>query len=251
MRRHRPSAALVVAGAALVVAVCGTAVAAVGAIPADGRFTACYQTSDSLLNRIVLLAEPGEQCPNTYARVSWPSQAGDGTPGPQGPAGAAGPAGPAGPAGATGARGPAGSSANSIRLTLNVVQRRVTLDNRPDATVRCATGMSAVGGGGEIHSGGYMLRDSVPLVEKRVPVGWSVRPKAVQRFAFKTVDGGQSETALAAAHRHKYTAPPQYYPLEGRGSPAEVTVYAICARLLDLSVDKKRTPGKGTTRSGG
>lgn len=248
MRRHRPSAALVLAATALVVAIGGTAIAAVGAIPADGRFTACYQTSDSLLDRIVLLAEPGEQCPNTYARVSWPSQAGGGAQGPQGPTG---PAGPAGPAGAPGPRGPSGSSASNLRLTLNVVQRRVTLDNRPDATVRCAAGMSAVGGGGEIHSGGYMLRDSVPLVEKRVPVGWSVQPKAVQRFAFKTVDGGQLETALAAAHRHKYTAPPLYYPLEGRGPPAEVTVYAICARLLDLSVAKKRTPGKGTTRSGG
>jgi hypothetical protein len=251
MRRHRPSIALVVASAALVVAIGGTAIAAVGAIPADGRFTACYQTSDSLLNRIVLLAEPGEQCPNSYARVSWPAQAMGGASGPQGPAGPTGPAGPAGPAGAAGARGPSGSSASNIRLTLNVVQRRVTLDSRPDATVRCATGMSAVGGGGEIHSNGYMLRDSVPLVEKRAPVGWSVQPKAVQRFGFKTVDGGQSETALAAAHRHKYTAAPQYYPLEGRRPAADVTVYAICARLLDLSAGKPRTPGKSTTRSGG
>ena len=28
-----------------------------------------HQTSGSILDRIVLLAEPGEQCPNTYARV--------------------------------------------------------------------------------------------------------------------------------------------------------------------------------------
>jgi hypothetical protein len=69
---RRPSPALVVAIAALAVALGGGAVAAIGAIPSDGRFAACYQTSDSILNRIVLLAEPGEECPNTYARVSWP-----------------------------------------------------------------------------------------------------------------------------------------------------------------------------------
>ena len=135
-----------------------------------------------------------------------------------------------------------------VNVTLTVVQRRVPGGPAP---VRCASGMRAVGGGGEIHSGGYMLRDSAPLVEQRVPVGWSVRPKAVQRFAYKTVDGGQLETALAAAHRHKYGRPPLYQPLEGAGSPAEVTVYAICARLPELSAGRKRTPGKGTTRSGG
>lgn len=248
MMLHRPSPALVVATAALLVAIGGTAVAAIGAIPSDGRFTACYQTSGSILDRIVLLAEPGEQCPNTYARVSWPAQATGGAAGPAGPQGPAGPAGPAGPPGAAGARGPSGASTGNLRLTLNVVQRRVT---GGQATVRCASGMRAVGGGGEIHSGGYMLRDSAPLVEQRVPVGWSVRPKAVQRFAYKTVDGGQLETALAAAHRHKYGRPPLYQPLEGAGSPAEVTVYAICARLLELSAGRKRTPGKGTTRSGG
>jgi hypothetical protein len=111
--------------------------------------------------------------------------------------------------------------------------------------------MSAVGGGGEIHSGGYMARDSSPLVEKRVAVGWSFTPKAVQRFALKTVDGGLMETYLAVGHRHKYSVPPLLYPLEGRGSPPEVTVYAICARLFELNVAKKRTPGTDKTRSGG
>ena len=54
---RRPSASLVVATAALIVAVGGTAIAALGAIPSDGRFTACYQTSDSILNRTVFLPE--------------------------------------------------------------------------------------------------------------------------------------------------------------------------------------------------
>ena len=253
MRRPRPSAALIVACAALAVAIGGNAIASIAAIPSDGRFTACYQTSDSLLNRIVLLAEPGEQCPNTYARVTWPSQAtggGTGTRGPQGPAGPRGqqgPAGPAGPAGRVGPRGPA-SVSSGYRLTLSVVQRRVTAVGG-EAKVRCGTGTSAIGGGGEIHSRGYMALDSVPLVDKRDSVGWIFRPRAVQRFGSKAVDGGRLETSLALGHRHKYTLPPLLYPLEGTPAPAEVTVYAICARLLELNVGKKRRPGGGT-RSG-
>ena len=57
MRRHRPSASLVVATAALLIAVGGTAIAAVGAIPADGRFTACYQSSNSLLGPFLMALE--------------------------------------------------------------------------------------------------------------------------------------------------------------------------------------------------
>jgi hypothetical protein len=73
---------------ALVVAIGGGhAVAAIGAIPSEGRFGACYPTSVSILDRIVVLAEPGEQCPNSYARVTWLAQASGGTTGPPGPRG--------------------------------------------------------------------------------------------------------------------------------------------------------------------
>ena len=44
-RLCRPSGALVVATAALLVAIGGSAISAVGAIPSEGRFTACYQTA--------------------------------------------------------------------------------------------------------------------------------------------------------------------------------------------------------------
>lgn len=226
--------------------------AAIGAIPADGRFTACYQTSESLLNRIVLLAEPGEQCPNTYARVSWPAQAGGGAPGPAGPAGPSGPAGAQGPAGPAGPRGPAGAGGDWQLLT-TVSQRHLTLDSVGEATVRCPKGTRALGGGGQIHTGGHEPTGSHPLVEKRAPVGWSFRLRERQRFGFKAVDGGLQETYLTVGHRHKYPVSPLYYPLEKRGlakDPAEVTVYAICARLHELNFAKRRT-GKGTSRVGG
>jgi hypothetical protein len=86
----RPSPAMLVALLALVVAAAGTGVAAIP--DGGGTFTGCYQTSPDILNRIVLLAEPVEACPPSYARVTW---------GQTGPAGATGPAGPLGAGGAT------------------------------------------------------------------------------------------------------------------------------------------------------
>jgi hypothetical protein len=77
-RPRRPSPAVAIALAALAVAVGGTALGAIAAIPSNDRFTACYQTSDELLSRIVVLAEPNERCPSTYARVTWPATVGGG-----------------------------------------------------------------------------------------------------------------------------------------------------------------------------
>jgi hypothetical protein len=113
MREMKNRAALVLSATALVVAIGGSGLAAMAAIPQEGRFTACYQTSDSLLNRIVLLAEPNEGCPDTYARVSWPQSGGAGPTGPPGPQGLAGPQGPQGP------RGPSGAAANSGTLIVS------------------------------------------------------------------------------------------------------------------------------------
>src|SRR5512146_666041 len=69
------ASATVTAGvlAALFVAIAGSAFGATAAIPENDRFTACYQTSTDLLSRIVVLAEPNEPCPNTYARITWPA----------------------------------------------------------------------------------------------------------------------------------------------------------------------------------
>jgi hypothetical protein len=231
MSRRRPSAALVVAVAALLVALGGSAVAAIGAIPSDGRFTACYQTSDSLLNRIVLLAEPGEECPDSYARVSWPAQASGGAAGPAGPQGPAGAQGPAGPAGPAGPRGPAAASAGAPRLVTSVAQRHVVLGGGEfTAVVRCPKGARAVGGGGAILNSLYHEPlSSYPLVEARVPVGWVFRPFRRPRFTI-------------------VQEPARLLPLEG-SKPAEVTVYAVCARLVTIELAKPRKPGEGTKRS--
>ena len=85
----RPSPAMVVSLLALVIAAAGTGIAAIP--DGAGTFTGCYQTSNDILSRVVVLAQPGEACPPTYERVTW---------GQTGPPGAAGPAGPQGPAGA-------------------------------------------------------------------------------------------------------------------------------------------------------
>jgi hypothetical protein len=70
--------------------------------------------------------------------------------------------------------------------------------------------------------------DSYPLVEARVPVGWVVRP----------------------FRRHRLTIvqnPARLLPLEG-SKPAELDVYAVCARLVTLQFAKPRKPGEGTKR---
>lgn len=227
MKRDRQSrVAIGLASAALLVAIGGTGLAAIAAIPQDGRFTACYQTSDSVLNRIVVLAEPNEGCPNTYARVSW-SQSG-----------AVGPAGPAGP---QGPRGATGAAANSGTLIVSATERRVTFRGR-NAIARCPKGSRAVGGGGAIHSSGYEAKSSYPVIEKRVPVGWAFEPHKTPRYGFTAVDGGLTETFLAAAHRHKFSSPPRLVPLESRGAPAELTVYAICLRSYSVAKPKPTNP---------
>lgn len=237
MRLRRPSPALVVASAALVVAIGGSAIAAVGAIPSDGRFTACYQTSDNVLNRIVLLAEPGEQCPNSYARVSWPATAsggGGGIPGPQGPVGPTGPAGPQGPA------GPPGKSAATNGLVASIAMREVTAswDGSP-VIVRCG-GIGkrryAVGGGGAIINGAsYRIKDSYPVGDDNGrPNGWAVVVTGMRRYTI-VVPGSQTSSktiggAWAGPHTHQYDPGSRLLPLDGFGKQAVVRVFAICAR---------------------
>lgn len=236
---RRPSASLVVATAALLIAVGGTAIAAVGAIPSDGRFTACYQTSDSVLNRIVLLAEPGEQCPDTYARVSWPAQASGGGQGSAGPQGPAGPPGPAGPAGPAGPQGLPGKAAGSSALVTSVVMREATTTGEP-VVVRCG-GIGkrryAVGGGGAVVGGGsYRLGNSYPVGDdQRRPNGWAVNVAGVRRTTI--VNPGRQTTsktiggAFAGPHTHQFDPGARLMPLDGFGKPAVVRVFAICARV--------------------
>jgi hypothetical protein len=228
MGRHRPSPALVVALAALVVAIGGTAVAAIGAIPSNGQFTACYQTSANLIDRIVVLAEPGEQCPNTYARVTWPAQASGGAQGPAGPAGPQGPPGPPGEPAATNA------------LVASLVTREAKTDGSP-VIVRCG-GIGkrryAVGGGGAILSDGtYRVTASYPVADaKGRPNGWAVSVMKGSRYTIK-VPGVQTTSrtiggAFAGPHTHQYDPGPRLLPLDGPPEkPATVRVYAICARL--------------------
>lgn len=232
-RLRRPSAALVVATAALLVAIGGSAIAAVGAIPSDGRFTACYQTSESVLNRIVVLAEPGEQCPNTYARITWPAQASGGAAGPPGPQGPQGPAGPQGSTGPAGPRGPAGAS--GAKLSFVVVQR----SNR---VARCPKSYRAVGGGSSVNSP-YEIVDSTPLVEDRVPVGWTVNVTARPRTKIFENVPQTTRSAGFPKHAHQYFLGPFLMRLEPTKVPMEVSTYAICVGSPEIA--KLFKPGVG------
>lgn len=179
---HHGRLALALSAAALFVAIGGSAIAAIAAIPQDGRFTACYQTSNSVLDRIVLFAEPNESCPSTYARVTW-SQAGQ-----------AGPAGPQGPQGPPGPQGPAGSSSQGStgRFSTLVAQKRAHLSNGYEMTVKCPTAalgkavsLGVVGGGADAPGPSY------PSIDAKTgrATGWTFRlrsdtqTKAVTVFA--------------------------------------------------------------------
>lgn len=250
-RVRRPSLPLILSTVALVVAIGGSALAAVGAIPADGRFTACYQTSSSILDRIVLLAEPGEQCPNTYSRVTWPSQAGGGQAGPAGPAGPPGPAGPAGAVGPVGPRGSAGDSSQS-RLQVNVVEREVRLtDDRPSATARCPRGTLAVGGGGLGADGAFGYKASYPLVENRVAVGWGFALYEQPRTRIYENVGKTTRSGGVPSHEHSYFLGPFLMRENGRGFPDaghKVTVYAVC--IFNVQPIAKKKKNTGTVRGG-
>jgi hypothetical protein len=215
---------LILSATALAVAVGGTAFGAIAAIPSGGQFIACYQTSDNVLNRIVVLAEPNETCPNTYARVTWPATAsggGGGTPGPPGPAGPAG------------SQGPPGPPAAANTLVTSVAMRDVTAAGKP-AIVRCS-GIGrrsyAVGGGGAILSGGsYRISSSYPVGDGRGrPNGWAVDVKGMVRFT--THAPGSYSTTASLGHRHRFDPGTRLLPLDGYGKSPVVRVFAICARL--------------------
>lgn len=221
-------AALVLSAAALLLAIGGSGLAALAAIPQDGRFTACYQTSDSVLNRIVVLAEPNEGCPNTYARVTW-SQSGG--------------AGPAGPAGPQGPRGPSGA-ADSRTLIVSATERRVTLAGRRDAIARCPKGARAVGGGGSSTTTPGTSRKAAIHSSRSAfrPAGRSSRMRHSATDS-RLSTAGYWRHSWQRAHRHKFSSRPQLVPLvAGPGAPAQVTVYAICIRSYSVAKPKPSTP---------
>src|SRR5271169_1902669 len=115
--------------AVALVAVGGTAFAAVSSIPdSSGVIHGCY---DSGGNMKVIDTSVTSTCPKGYTSLNWNQTGPQGPTGPQGatgltgatgPQGAAGPQGPQGPQGATGATGPAGpSTAGPDGLDVTVV----------------------------------------------------------------------------------------------------------------------------------
>jgi hypothetical protein len=101
-----------------------------------------------------------------------------GAAGPAGPAGATGPAGPQGPAGATGATGPQGASFASTNFVVSA-----PIDTTPQdrsATVQCAAGQVATGGGGHVipvspSTPSAFIYSSGPTGSPTAPTGWGVR----------------------------------------------------------------------------
>jgi hypothetical protein len=236
---RRPSPALVLAATALLVAIGGAAFGAVAAIPSNNTFTACYQTSDDLLNRIVVLAEPNESCPESYARVTWPASAGGGgaaTPGPQGPIG------PAGPQGSQGPPGPAGppGSAASVHLITKVVKNETVLRQDTAAVARCRSSLGVVGrqfvaiGGGVVGSKLYPPIASYPVVNAQgLAEGWAARLMELPRHTVKVTGDVPTSRAGFPPHRHTVNIGSVMLPLEPRGfsQGVPITVYAVCARL--------------------
>ena len=232
-----PSAALLVAIAALLVAIGGSAFGAVAAIPSNNTFTACYQTSENVLDRIVVLAQPDEDCPNTYARVTWPATAGGGgTPGPQGPPGPQGQPGQQGPPGPA---GPPGSAA-SVQLITKVVKNQTILRQDTPAVARCRSSLGAVGqqfvavGGGVESSKDNPPIATHPIVNARgLPDGWAARLTEAKRFTIKVLGDVPTSKAGFPEHRHTVNIGSILLPLDPRGFShgVPITVYAVCARV--------------------
>jgi hypothetical protein len=94
---------------------------------------------------------------------------------PRGPAGPQGPAGPAGPQGATGAAGPAGRNAvTSIAVRVSSPVLVAAAGGTATATVSCAPGEVAVGGGGITANHNAQLTDSFSTPAAGTPTGWGV-----------------------------------------------------------------------------
>lgn len=108
LRTLRPSPALIVAIAALVVAIGGVAYATIP--DSNGVIHACYGTGRYLK---VIPARSHQSCPKGFTPLSWNQSGPPGLPGIPGPAGSPGPQaapGATGPAGPQGPQGPSGTT---------------------------------------------------------------------------------------------------------------------------------------------
>ena len=183
--RRRPSPATVLAGAALLVSLGGTSVAAVNALAPNSVGTI------QLRDRAVTGAKVARA---TLLKSNF--KAGELPAGKQGPAGlagkagAAGPAGPAGPAGAAGAAGPAGPAGPAgAGAALNVAAYSTSNDILAHqailTTVTCPSGKAALGGGARLAGSGTdsdALIASYPVnstlgapANGQTPIGWQAR----------------------------------------------------------------------------
>lgn len=104
---------------------------------------------------------------------------------------------------------------------------------------------------------GHRLESSHPLVENHLPVGWAVRPAKMPRWKVEpaqplTTSAEQTLGSYGTKHRHEFDVPAVMQPLVTRSfasEPAEVTVYAVCSRLVTIQFAKPRKPAGGTKRN--
>ncbi|MGZ4383442.1 MAG: hypothetical protein ACXVY3_02475 [Gaiellaceae bacterium] len=146
MRISRPSAPMVVACLALFVALGGTSVAVVNALPRNSVGTEQLKANAVVSSKIK----------NGSLRAA------DFAPGAlqAGPRGLTGPAGPAGPAGAAGAKGDKGDKGDAGAAGVSGLERRDAA-NGPDSTnkavdVTCPSGKKVVGGGARVVGAGMV-----------------------------------------------------------------------------------------------
>jgi len=178
--RWRPSPAMVVACIALLVALTGTSVAAISALPRNSVGTLQLRpnavTNAKLRNNAVNSAKVANR---SLLRSDFaPGQLPAGPVGPQGPAGPAGPGGPAGPAGAVsnvtvrqGSVVVPGSSADKPTPNTLWVTRGVTVNcNSGEKAMSAGTGWSADVDDLELATV-YMK----PVVTNNVVTGWTAK----------------------------------------------------------------------------
>jgi len=168
--RRRPSPAFILALAALIVALTGSAVAAV-ALPRNSVGTAQLKPNSVVSSKVRNY---------TLVRADFkPSQVPRGRRGPRGPAGLAGPTGPAGPPGSAGPPGPAGVSGAQL-----ISQTSAADSSSPKiVTATCPSGKRGISGGAGIFNaagGPLALRISTPTANTD---GWTATAAEIGAYA--------------------------------------------------------------------
>ena len=176
LKPRRPSAAIVVAGVAIVLSTTGGAYAAnFNILPFNSVGTPQLENGAVTAAKVhprTLLASDFRAGQLPVAR---------GATGATGPAGPQGPPGPPGSTGATGATGQTGPAGPSYAADATVVSQVGPLDNGAAVaiTATCPTGDVATGGGGLIGTGGglgLVLSESepTPTTNGATPTGWII-----------------------------------------------------------------------------